>query len=64
VQQSPPSESNNHSASQKIPRLLGYPKVHYCIRKARHWPLFWITSISIFNRRSRLKQSVQVRSPV
>jgi len=33
MEQSPFSEANRFSASQKIPRILWNPKVHYCIHK-------------------------------
>jgi len=34
MQQSPSSETNNHSASQKISLLLWNPKVHYRVHNS------------------------------
>jgi hypothetical protein len=32
-----------HPASQKIPRLLWHPKIHYTVyTRARHWSLSWV----------------------
>jgi len=33
MQQTPSSEANRFSATEKIPHILWYPKVHYIIHK-------------------------------
>jgi hypothetical protein len=33
------SRVNSCSASQEIPHLLRKPKVHWCIQRARNWPM-------------------------
>jgi len=34
MEQIPSWEANSQSASQKISRLLWYPKVHFCVHKS------------------------------
>ena len=45
MQHSPSWKSNRFSASQKIPRILCNPKVHYAFTSAHHLSLFWASSI-------------------
>jgi hypothetical protein len=43
MEQSPTSEADSHSASQKIPRLLWKPKVHYCVHNSLLSPRTCVT---------------------
>jgi len=45
MEQSPSSETDSHSATQKISRLLRTLKVHYRVHKIRYWSITWARCI-------------------